>query len=272
MRIDNRSNNYSFCANIASPELKFCSNDFFIHIKGYGRNREWARTVKQTADNAVGLIRKQNSFEYVLKIITDGVKCANQFLSDRNKAFHTGILRCKRDGWFSGSDWSGKELCTNYSDIKRYKSYQRRLDVIAAAPLKNPFEDIELTVPKILDEEHYLKHASPIYINNAFAHISNIYKRITGNYNFKNIDSGSLSIVNDGIAEIRWIMAHSTPWERGSDAISNVFMRAVYKSLGVKSYPVKEGISLDMEAYCSELNDYKRNFTGYFEKPPVIID
>ena len=59
---------------------------------------------------------------------------------------------------------------------------------------------------------------------------------------------------------------------RGSDAISNVFIRAMYKSIGIKSYPLKKGVSLDLEAYCTELEDYKKNFAGYFTKPPKIIE
>ncbi len=66
--------------------------------------------------------------------------------------------------------------------------------------------------------------------------------------------------INETIAEIRWIMAHATPWSRGSDAISNVFMRAMYKAIGIKSYPLQKGVSLDLEAYCTELEDYKSGF------------
>ena len=67
-------------------------------------------------------------------------------------------------------------------------------------------------------------------------------------------------------------MAHATPWERGSDAISNVFMRALYKAMGIKAYPPAKGISYDMEAYCTELDDYKKKFPTLFEKPPEVIE
>ena len=77
--------------------------------------------------------------------------------------------------------------------------------------------------------------------------------------------------INSDIAEIRWIMAHSMPWERGSDAISNVFTRALYKSMGIKSYPIKKDISLDLEAFCTPLNEYKQKFASYFEKEPEIV-
>ena len=78
-------------------------------------------------------------------------------------------------------------------------------------------------------------------------------------------------MINSTISEIRWVLAHTTPWLRGSDAISNVFMRAMYKALGIKTFPTKQGVSLDMEAFCTTKEDYIKSFTTYFEKPPVII-
>ena len=78
--------------------------------------------------------------------------------------------------------------------------------------------------------------------------------------------------INNSIAEIRWILAHATPWERGSDAISNTFIRAIYKAAGIKAYPLKKGVSLDLEAYCTNLTDYKENFTDYFIKKPHIVE
>ena len=67
-------------------------------------------------------------------------------------------------------------------------------------------------------------------------------------------------------------MAHSMPWERGSDAISNVFTRSLYKSMGIKTYPLKQGISLDLEAFYTPLDKYKQNFATFFEKAPEVID
>ena len=65
-------------------------------------------------------------------------------------------------------------------------------------------------------------------------------------------------------------MAHATPWERGSDAISNIFTRAFYKSMGIKTHPSKKGVSFDLQAYCTNLADYKKDFTTYFQKAPEI--
>jgi hypothetical protein len=115
-------------------------------------------------------------------------------------------------------------------------------------------------------------HGSSKDINFSLNYIFGLSKKIIPKYLKTAATTGDLSEINDTMAEIRWILAHATPWLRGSDAISNVFMRAMYKAIGIKSFPIKRGISLDLEAYCTELKDYKENFTNYFDKAPVIID
>lgn len=264
------NNHPAFYANLNSKKLRFKQNDFFVRIRGYGKNRDWAKEVIQTADTAVNMARNSTSCENVLKFITAGISKANKFTRDIAKACHSGILRTSREGWRYGSDWDGYDIGTNYSNTARYKSYMERLDETAKNPLTNPYKDIGLTIPVITESEHYLKHANKKYINNALQRVISLYGSIT-KYNTRDMNFARLDKVNNHIAEIRWIMAHATPWKRGSDAISNVFMRVIYKSLGIKSYPLKKDISLDMEAYCTELSDYKKRFPTFFEKPPEIV-
>lgn len=274
MEINKCSQNYNcvFLANIHSPKLRFKQDDFFVRIKGYGRNKDWAKIAKTTADNAVNMIRNDISAENLIKYIAAGIRKANVLLFDIAKVSHSGVLRDFRDGWLCKSNWTGMELYTNYSNVSRYKVYKERLDKVIEKPVKNPFNDIDLTVPVLGNHENFLKHANYKSVNNALQHIFKKYNYFRRTYNYKDINNSQMKYLNDDIAEIRWVMAHSTPWERGSDAISNVLMRAMYKSLGIKTYPLKKGISLDMEAYCTGLNDYKRSFPKYFEKPPEIID
>ncbi len=274
MKVENNSYFYknSFHSNLKSPKLKFKQEDFFVKIRGYGKNKVWAKKIKETADISTKMICNNTSFENILKYITAGVIKANSIVKDLSKVLHSGILRIKREGWKNGSDWDGFDLCTNYSNIKRYKTYQNRLDKTSINPLKNPYKEIELTVPKIDKEEHYLQHADSKYVNKAINLICKKYSEFKTKFNSKNVNTSQMEEINNSIAEIRWILAHSTPWERGSDAISNVFIRAMYKSLGIKSYPLKKGISLDLEAYCTELSEYKQKFPTFFEKPPEIIE
>ena len=264
----------TFGVNLQSKKLRFKNDDFFVKIRGYGTNSDWAKKVIETADNAVKFIRTNCNFEETLKRITLGVTEANQFPLDLNKRNHTGILRIKRSGWRYDSDWKdGWGLITRYSGIKKnkYKTYADKLDYVTEHPLKNPYNDIQLTRPRT-DKDYYGKfidHADKQYINNAFMHIEKIYDNIYFNYILKEAKSENLNDINNSIAEIRWILAHATPWERGSDAISN---GSIYKSIGIKASPLKRGISLDLEAYCTNLEDYKKNFSLYFAHKPYIVE
>ncbi len=252
---------------IKSQKLKFKRSDFFIKIKGYGRNKAWADEVIKTTDRAVDLIKENIPAENVLKDISTGVRNANTFAFGPSKRFYSGILRTDRDGW------DNKFLCdltTKYSDNK-YKVYEKRFDYVAEHPLGNSYK-MDISRPrKLHDNTKAILHASCKYVNNSLNHIFQLSQEIFPKYLNKKIKQDDLKKINSIIAEIRWILAHSTPWMRGSDTISNVFIRAIYKALGIKSYPVKKNTSLDLEAFCTELNDYKDNFTRYFTKPPKII-
>lgn len=267
-------NNYqpSFRANLNSPKLKFSRNDFYIKIRGYGRDNNWADKIIETADEAVKFIRKSLPFEFIIKRITLGVTKANQFPHELAKREHTGILRTKREGWISSSDWKHFYLTTNYEGpgFQRYSGYKDRFDKVLENPLTNPYKDISLTIPVHKNNEKYLRHGEDEYVNNAFERITNLYNLILKNFVGKDVKEPDLKEINDLVAEIRWILAHSTPWERGSDAISNVLMKSIYKALGVKTYEPAKNISFDLEAYCTELNDYKKNFTNLFTHPPTI--
>ena len=264
--------NPSFQANINSRKLNFNSADFYVRIRGYGKNRDWAKKIIETTDTAVLLIRKDTFIENILRFITAGVTKANSLCKSINKVEHTGILRCKRENWLSGSDWSGFDLTTNYSRVARYSIYDNRFDETFFHPLKNPFNDMSLTVPIISRNEKYLRHADSKHIGGAFKHIFETYKSFRTKFNYKDVNASQMQEINEHIGEIRWLIAHATPWERGSDAIANVFMRAMYKSLGIKTYPLKKRVSLDLEAFCTDFNVYKKKFGDYFEKPPKIIE
>ena len=259
------SYNPAFCANFNSPKLKFKQADFFVKIRGYGKNKEWAKTVIETADTAVNLIRNNTSAENILKYITKGVADANLYELSLAKREKTGILRAKRPGWHYVED---TEILTGY-EKGRYKSYAQRLDIVEKNPLSEPNLQIGMTRPTGYQD---ILHGKSIYINNSLDYVFNLCKKLFPKYIKQDIKPGNMDEFNSTVAEIRWVLAHSTPWLRGSDAISNVFMRAIYKAAGIKTYPLAKGVSLDMEAYCTELSEYKKKFPAFFETPPEIIE
>lgn len=263
------NNQPSFGVNYKSPKLRLSQKDFFIRIPGYGQNKAWVNIIKKTTDEAVKNIRDGWDSDWVLFSIAQGVKYANKIPLDLALRSHTGVLRCKKAGWECESDWTGCVITTPY-DAYKYKTYEKRLDALDGNPLKKPFEDIALAFPSSVTKEIY--HPAPDFIENALKHIEKRFRFLQDKFVKNEVQEQDLKIVNDNIAEIRWIMAHSMPWERGSDSISNVFMRAIYKAMGVKAYPPAKGISFDLEAFCTNLDDYKEKFTSFFEKPPVVVE
>ncbi len=255
----------TFGVNLNSPKLRYSQKDFFVKIRGYGKNPLWANKTIETADSAVNLVRNNTSAENVLKFITTGIRTANQFCLDLYKRSNTGVLRTYRKGWKSEDFLSGG-IVTSY-DEGRYACYRDRLNQAYCKPLSKT--DIGMTRP---NQWETLVHADPDTINNSLDKVFKLCNKIFPKYINKEVKKKDMTKVNENIAEIRWILAHATPWSRGSDAISNVFMRVMYKAIGVKSYPLKKGVSLDLEAYCTELEEYKKRFSEYFEKPPEIIE
>jgi len=264
------SNSYNFQpafgVNLNSPRLRYSQKDFFIRIRGYGKNRAWANEVKKVADSAVYLFRKKTEPESVLKHIALGISYANKIPLDLSKRIKTGVLRAPREDWESVDDF--RDLKTSYT-VPRYKSYARRLDMIAKNPFEAPYKNIAMSYPVLFD---YIYHDNAEYVNNSLNLVFELTKKIIPKYIKKEVKPENLNEINDVVAEIRWILAHATPWLRGSDAISNVFMRVIYKAIGIKAYPPAKGISFDLEAYCRSLDDYKANFNSFFEKPLKVIE
>lgn len=260
-------NSYSnpiFKANLNSPRLNLCREDFYIKIKDYGNNPVWADTIIDTTNRATRMIQKNRNPEDILIQIASGVKEANQKTDDILKRLKTGVLRTMRIGWIDGND---KEVFTQYSRGK-YSYYQDKLNLVRQNPLQKPAQ-IAMSRP---NEDSDIKHGEPELINNSLDYTIKLFKNVIPRFIHGELTSKDLPLINDTVAEIRWVLAHATPWLRGSDTISNVLMRAIYKAVGVKTYPPAKGVSFDMEAFCTNLEDYKKKFPTYFEKAPEVIE
>ncbi len=257
-----------FRGNFSQNVLKFDKADFFVKIRGYGKDKDWAKDIIATADTAVNMIRKNTSVDNILKFISMKVRKANSRFIELAKRTNSGILRCPREGWLNVDN--GLIL---YTPIKssRYKVYADRFEKICENPLNNPYKNISLSEIHKEGNNCVIVHGDSYNVNNALNFVFSKYRELVPKYIDKNFSSEDLNIINSNIAEIRWVLAHSTPWLRGSDSISNVFIRSIYKALGIKTYPLAKNISLDLEAYCTNLTDYKNKFVLYFEKPPEVI-
>ncbi len=267
------NSNVNFGANLQSPKLKLCQKDFFINIRGYGKNTYWAKEVKNLTDKAVIMIREKEDCDKILQFIAEGIKIANRIPLGIEKRIHSGILRTVREGYNFDLRWGGNGLITEYSTISRYSGYTERLDKRLEKPLTNPYLGLQLTVPEAKSRNtRYLHHAPSYSINRALDLVKYQYNAMHKRFKPEKVKGIDIKEINSRISRIRWIMAHATPWQRGSDAISNVFMRALYKAFGVKAGESAENVSFDMEAFCTNLQQYQENFPKFFKVPPKVIE
>ena len=66
------------------------------------------------------------------------------------------------------------------------------------------------------------------------------------------------------ISQIGWWYYQLMPYTRGSGAIGNVVVQSLFDYSGIKNSPYKEGVSPDLEALVSPLQEYVKNFSEFF--------
>jgi avirulence protein len=67
------------------------------------------------------------------------------------------------------------------------------------------------------------------------------------------------------LAEMHWTLAHAMPDERGSAAKSEMAVRAAAYSVDLELPPFRNGIVPDLEAFVTPLDEFKKNYEGFFE-------
>jgi len=114
-------------------------------------------------------------------------------------------------------------------------------------------------------------HPQGKYASNALDLVNSIQDMLIQKYHGKNLTDADMADINENIGEIHWILSHSMPWGRGSAGISDAYVKALYKSLGIQLSQPKEGVSFDLEAFCTELEDYKKNYKNLYETEPRYV-
>ena len=83
--------------------------------------------------------------------------------------------------------------------------------------------------------------------------------------NGEKFSSKEIAQIHDNIAEIYFLLANAAPYYRGSNGITDIFMRSIYEALNIEMPAIKRGVSLDLEAFCVDLNVYQNNWLSFFE-------
>ena len=255
-------------------ESKFFSRVSTCEI-AYGKNFEFAHLMSEICDNATGAISRGKSFDEVLDQIAKGYSGEteiNSTLTQRigksgiYRGSHTkpanylevdGIKLFRLDSYETGYGVSGAH--------DGYKAYVKRLNNTLSRT--SPYEDFTLT--EIIPSNPSMRHPYHEEVAKNMDIISErykVYQDLVETYNKTGQLTANQRIQADNIiSEIYYLMAHTCPFQRGSNGISDVLMRSQYSALGIDMPHIKSGVGLDLEAFCMDLKDYQMKWNSFFE-------
>ena len=116
-----------------------------------------------------------------------------------------------------------------------------------------------------------MNHPAGRCVNNALDIVNSIQDMLMEKYHGKNLTDADMNDINENIGEIHWLLSHSMPWGRGSAGISDAYVKALYKALGIQLSQPRRGVSFDLEAFCTELEDYRKNYKNLYERAPRYV-
>ena len=234
----------------------------------YGKNIQWASKMNDISNGAEYLISQGKEFDSVLSYISheyhayDEATTLETNLAQRND-------RRLASGKYRGDDVPNQQYITPFEQAGSYAEYFDRFTNVEN-PRKRPYEDVHLTSISCFDDNTgTMYHPQNKYVEPGLNYVWERYNELRPLFdkvkNNQKLSKQDISYANEKIAEIYFLMANVMPYERGSNGISDILMRSIYKGLGVNQPALKHGVSLDLEAFCMDLNEYKNKWNSFFE-------
>lgn len=244
-----------------NDESKFFARSY-LNEKNYGKNIAWAHEINSISNIGETLIRNGEDFRSVIDNIAKGYRGTD--IANTLKGDSSG----RRD--FSGrnrENWPPENNAI--TPIKNYAEYKNRLNNMLDIDRIAPYSDIKLTEIKNIDRGVCMIHPANKYVTPGLKHMEDAYNTLQPLFN-KVQKGGSLTpneleFAHKQISEIYYLMANIMPWARGSNGISDVTMRSMYKALNIEMPAMKHGVSLDLEAFDQNLSTYQANWKSFFE-------
>ena len=269
-------------ANATSEDIKSIlntlneSSKFFartsVNEQNYGKNIQWASKMNDISNGAEYLISQGKDFDNVLNYISHEYHAYDEATTlETNNARRND--RRIASGKYRGYDEPEQYAITPFTKDDSYEEYFDRFTRVKS-PRKAPYDDIELT--QILYNKHVgdgssgtMYHPANKYVEPGLNHVRERYNELQSLFdkvkNGQKLSKQDINYANEKIAEIYFLMANVMPYERGSNGISDILMRSIYKGLGIEQPALKHGVSLDLEAFCMDLNEYKKKWNSFFE-------
>lgn len=238
-----------------------------VNEKQYGKDIQWANEMNKICNIGEELIKKGESLDSVLNIISleyntydikNSLDSNQKYDNDRRVA--SGIYR--------GDQYPNARAVTPYDKDSNYSEYFDRFN--AGKKRKSPYDDMYLTnVVQTDDKGGLMMHPRNSNVEPGMAHVRDRYDELKPF--IEKVNSGAeltkedIKIIDEKIAEIYYLIANIMPYERGSNGIADILMRSIYRALGIEMPALKHGVSLDLEAFDLDLDEYKKKWNTFFE-------
>lgn len=271
----------------------------FIRLPGFEQNWHWAEAMDQVITEHTA---KVETFPRIRDLADSLAKAYHQYVEKNGR--HTvlegnpfGLFRAG-DLWTPVSEKVIQGLFFRDENLK-YKPYTGRIKKLIQQADKSwkkfseteklPFfarhlyrafyQELHITTARLHGEEVpltkvvrclgnlYWIHTSPGYGSRINQHLDNLYT------SFKEIQAepkspALLKQTLETVAEIHWWFAQMCPYQRGSAGIGDMMTKVLLDSAGIQSSPWRPELAPDMEALVTPLQEYIRNYAGFFETPP----
>ena len=251
------------------------SSKFFARTKvnerKYGKDIAWAHEMNMFSDVAAARISQGDNFRTVISNIASDYRSydvaktldSNVGVSDRRK--YSGEYRGYNSDNGATTPFNATGSYSEYND--RFSRMLQQAE--AGNPRISPYPDVELTDFGVTNRGNCMIHPKSRTVEPGMEHIQDRFDELKPLFekvkNGKDLTPDEIKMANDNIAESYFLMANIMPWARGSNGISDIYMRSMYKALGLNQPALKQGVSLDLEAFCMSLNDYKAQWDSFFE-------
>ncbi len=229
---------------------------FFIKLKTYKTNEDWANIMAKETCAIARAISNGADFDDIIKMAENGVKKAY----GSNHRIYSLIKRKEKENPFFLSN-SPYDRGAEY-----YHKFCKKLDCDGCyKPVGNFEYPFAHTSDFIYDEDDGIL----TIFEGWEPYNSNLDLAREEFEKLRKIKNPTQNEIDKSIATISWLIYQESPWFRGTDSIVNLLSKSIYSSYNVQLSPVKEGVSLDFEAWYRDLDDYINIYPGLYEIPPT---
>ncbi len=255
-----------------ASEQIFSGDEFFIDMKGYGKNKNWQKKMEQATYDASNQITCGMPFDSILKYCEHRVNKINLYMQDLNFGF--GVRRKGMHCFRLNPKLRGAEYYDRYHKKASEKGdYDDQILELTYSPKSNDEYPKANTCTIVVSELFTQPKPNIVVINDSIEdnEISNLALAKEEYQKLKKIKNPSCDDVMRSCAIIQWLIAQETPYYRGSDSIANLLTKSIMHANRIHISPVKSGISLDFEAFDTDLDEYIENYPNFFKERPYKI-